>query len=171
MISDGVALYTVPFYRFIESKSPDYLNGIFSKYPNFTFKNESYKFSELFYNKYCFREIGAETFERFEQIFKSKVNEIRIKYAAQIAAYLDNIEKMDARSVPNVDTVTTTEFLNPSTATVAQLKPVTVTQNKTENDFYFSNLTNAEIVKAVADLYNIYGDMLNEFETIFMGCV
>ena len=154
-------------------------------------------FSNLIKNKYLLREICAETEEMFEYYFDRKIDEIKIKYVPKVSMWINNfndlfkftvrlnLEKNYSSGDINTYYLNPANKLNP-TKTVNQDGTVTYSGNlKTENvddtiTQGHSTLdrdvlqtvwgkTRANILDQIFELKDIYYEMIESFNNIFMG--
>lgn len=154
-------------------------------------------FSNLIKNKYLLREIGSETEEMFEYYFDRKIDEIKIKYVPKVSMWINNFNELFKFTVRlNLERNYSsgdinTYYLNPANKlnpikTVNQDGSVTYSGNlKTENvddtlTQGHSTLdrdvlqtvwgkTRANILEQIFELKDIYYDMIESFNNVFMG--
>lgn len=154
-------------------------------------------FSNLIKNKYLLREIGAETEEMFEYYFDRKIDEIKIKYVPKVSMWINNFNDLFKFTVRlNLERNYSsgdinTYYLNPAnklnpTKTINKDGTVTYSGNlKTENvddtiTQGHSTLdrdvlqtvwgkTRANILDQIFELKDIYYEMIESFNNIFMG--
>lgn len=162
--------------------------GLMDKFPNFIFGDDiNLNFKTLFMQKYDIRRIGAESEELFLHFWRETTNELLIKYVPKIKTWLENFEKLfdfkvelhSEDTTEYNDDTENTYYLNPVTNVVTRLKVQDV--DKSANSGQNTLTKDREVLQAVwgktrpyileqiMNLKDIYLDLLNEYETIFLG--
>lgn len=167
------AEYTEVFADFLKNQSDNYLKEIFVNFPAFKAGEVTIDFVTLFKNRNLYKEIGSETEELFDHNLRRLAQELYVKNAVQINAFLALADKFTQRSIDEEDIITDYQFLNPIDGeSVALNTAVLAGATKRKSNFQVwlgGNKSNAEMVKEIADIYSLYNDMLNSFDILFMG--
>lgn len=168
------AEYTETFGDFLlNNGGDDYLVDVLRNFPTFVVGEVKIGFVPLFKNRNFYKEIGSETEELFKHNLERLADEIYVRNAIQINAYLAQAESFMQRSIDDEDTTTDYAYLNPVDAP-AVINNQAKLAGATKRTFAFKvwlggNKSNAEMVKEVADLYALYNDMLDSFDILFLG--
>ena len=167
------ANYTEVFADFLKNQSDNYLEEIFVNFPAFKAGEVTIDFVTLFKNRNLYKEIGSETEELFDHNLRRLAQELYVKNAVQINAFLAMADKFTQRSIDEEDIVTDYQFLNPIDGESVNLNTAVLagaTKRKSNFQVWLGgNKSNAEMVKEIADIYSLYNDMLNSFDILFMG--
>ena len=167
------ANYTEVFADFLKNQSDNYLEEIFVNFPAFKAGEVTINFVTLFKNRNLYKEIGSETEELFDHNLRRLAQELYVKNAVQINAFLALADKFTQRSIDEEDIVTDYQFLNPIDGESVNLNTAVLagaTKRKSNFQVWLGgNKSNAEMVKEIADIYSLYNDMLNSFDILFMG--
>ena len=167
------AEYTEVFADFLKNQSDNYLEEIFVNFPAFKAGEVTIDFVTLFKNRNLYKEIGSETEELFDHNLRRLAQELYVKNAVQINAFLALADKFTQRSIDEEDIVTDYQFLNPIDGESVNLNTAVLagaTKRKSNFQVWLGgNKSNAEMVKEIADIYSLYNDMLNSFDILFMG--
>lgn len=167
------AEYTEVFADFLKNQSDNYLEEIFVNFPAFKAGEVTINFVTLFKNRNLYKEIGSETEELFDHNLRRLAQELYVKNAVQINAFLAMADKFTQRSIDEEDIVTDYQFLNPIDGESVNLNTAVLagaTKRKSNFQVWLGgNKSNAEMVKEIADIYSLYNDMLNSFDILFMG--
>lgn len=167
------AEYTEVFAEFLKNQPENYLEEIFVNYPAFKAGAVTIDFITLFKNRNLYKEIGSETEEHFDHNLRRLAQELFVKNAVQINAFLSMADKFTQRSIDEEDTVTDYQFFNPIDVNSVDLNGAALagaTKRKSNFQVWLGgNKSNAELVNEIADIYSLYNDMLNSFDILFMG--
>ena len=167
------ANYTEVFADFLKNQSDNYLEETFVNFPAFKAGEVTINFVTLFKNRNLYKEIGSETEELFDHNLRRLAQELYVKNAVQINAFLAMADKFTQRSIDEEDIVTDYQFLNPIDGESVDLNTAVLagaTKRKSNFQVWLGgNKSNAEMVKEIADIYSLYNDMLNSFDILFMG--
>ena len=167
------AEYTEVFADFLKNQSDNYLKEIFVNFPAFKAGEVTIDFVTLFKNRNLYKEIGSETEELFDHNLRRLAQELYVKNAVQINAFLALADKFTQRSIDEEDIVTDYQFLNPIDGESVNLNTAVLagaTKRKSNFQVWLGgNKSNAEMVKEIAYIYALYNDMLNSFDVVFMG--
>ena len=175
------------------------LSSLASGFPNFVFSSTrvdlNINFEDLFLQNYRLREIGSETEELFLENWKRILNKAIINYVPKIDMWLENFKNLFKFTVQLTYSEETsgegsesgsgdnTYYLNPVN-TNGNLKVNDKNSNSasssneyTGNKSYTKDVlqsvwgkTRANLLEQIIELRNIYTEMLDYFEQIFMGC-
>lgn len=175
------------------------LSSLASGVPNFVFSSTrvdlNINFEDLFLQNYRLREIGSETEELFLENWKRILNKAIINYVPKIDMWLENFKNLFKFTVQLTYSEETsgegsesgsgdnTYYLNPVN-TNGNLKVNDKNSNSasssneyTGNKSYTKDVlqsvwgkTRANLLEQIIELRNIYTEMLDYFEQIFMGC-
>ena len=167
------AEYTEVFADFLKNQPNNYLEEIFVNFPAFKAGEVTIDFVTLFKNRNLYKEIGSETEELFDHNLRRLAQELYVKNAVQINAFLAMADKFTQRSIDEEDIITDYQFLNPIDGESVNLNTAVIagaTKRKSNFQVWLGgNKSNAEMVKEIADIYSLYNDMLNSFDILFMG--
>lgn len=167
------AEYTEVFADFLKNQPENYLEEIFVNYPAFKAGAVTIDFVTLFKNRNLYKEIGSETEELFDHNLRRLAQELFVKNAVQINAFLSMADKFTQRSIDEEDTITDYQYFNPIDKSSVDLKAATLagaTKRKSNFQVWIGgNKSNAELVKEIADIYSLYNNMLDSFDLLFMG--
>ena len=167
------AEYTEVFADFLKNQPENSLEEIFVNFPAFKAGEVTIDFVTLFKNRNLYKEIGSETEELFDHNLRRLAQELYVKNAVQINAFLAMADKFTQRSIDEEDIVTDYQFLNPIDGESVDLNTAVLagaTKRKSNFQVWLGgNKSNAEMVKEIADIYSLYNDMLNSFDILFMG--
>lgn len=167
------AEYTEVFADFLKNHPNNYLEEIFVNFPAFKAGEVTIDFVTLFKNRNLYKEIGSETEELFDHNLRRLAQELYVKNAVQINAFLAMADKFTQRSIDEEDIITDYQFLNPIDGNSVDLNTAVLagaTKRKSNFQVWLGgNKSNAEMVKEIADIYSLYNDMLNSFDILFMG--
>lgn len=167
------AEYTEVFSDFLKNQPENYLEEIFVKYPAFKAGAVTIDFVTLFKNRNLYKEIGSETEELFDHNLRRLAQELFVKNAVQINAFLSMADKFTQRSIDEEDIVTDYQFFNPIDVNSVDLNGAALagaTKRKSNFQVWLGgNKSNAELVNEIADVYALYNDMLDSFDILFMG--
>lgn len=167
------AEYTEVFADFLKNQPENYLEEIFVNYPAFKAGAVTIDFVTLFKNRNLYKEIGSETEELFDHNLRRLAQELFVKNAVQINAFLSMADKFTQRSINEEDIITDYQFFNPIDASSVDLNGATLagaTKRKSSFQVWLGgNKSNAELVKEIAEIYSLYNDMLDSFDILFMG--
>ena len=167
------AEYTEVFADFLKNQPENSLEEIFVNFPAFKAGEVTIDFVTLFKNRNLYKEIGSETEELFDHNLRRLAQELYVKNAVQINAFLAMADKFTQRSIDEEDIVTDYQFLNPIDGESVDLNTAVLagaTKRKSNFQVWLGgNKSNAEMVKEIADIYALYNDMLNSFDILFMG--
>lgn len=167
------AEYTEVFADFLKNQPENYLEEIFVNYPAFKAGAVTIDFVTLFKNRNLYKEIGSETEELFDHNLRRLAQELFVKNAVQINAFLSMADKFTQRSINEEDIITDYQFFNPIDASSVDLNGATLagaTKRKSNFQVWLGgNKSNAELVKEIAEIYALYNDMLDSFDILFMG--
>ena len=167
------AEYTEVFADFLKNQPENYLEEVFVNYPAFKAGAVTIDFVTLFKNRNLYKEIGSETEELFDHNLRRLAQELFVKNAVQINAFLSMADKFTQRSIDEEDTITDFQYFNPIDASSVDLNGATLagaTKRKSKFQVWLGgNKSNAELVKEIADIYSLYNDMLDSFDILFMG--
>lgn len=167
------AEYTEVFADFLKNQPENYLEEIFVNYPAFKAGAVTIDFVTLFKNRNLYKEIGSETEELFDHNLRRIAQELFVKNAVQINAFLSMADKFTQRSIDEEDIVTDYHFFNPIDVNSVDLNGATLagaTKRKSNFQVWLGgNKSNAELVNEIADVYALYNDMLDSFDVLFMG--
>ena len=167
------AEYTELFAEFLKNQPENYLNEIFVNYPAFKAGEVTIDFVALFKNRNLYKEIGSETEEYFDHNLRRLAQELYVKNAVQINAFLAMADKFTQRSIDEEDTITDYQYFNPIDGASVDLNTAVVagaTKRKSNFQVWLGgNKSNAEMVNEIADIYALYNDMLDSFDILFMG--
>ena len=167
------AEYTEVFADFLKNQPDNYPDEIFVNFPAFKAGEVTIDFVTLFKNRNLYKEIGSETEELFDHNLRRLAQELYVKNAVQINAFLALADKFTQRSIDEEDIVTDYQFLNPIDGESVNLNTAVLagaTKRKSNFQVWLGgNKSNAEMVKEIADIYSLYNDMLNSFDILFMG--
>lgn len=138
--------------------------------------------------KYIAREIGQETMEGFITEFYRVSCTVYNKYYWKLNEYIDKRDTMDDRQISDSSTNTDTEegtvsneydnYYNPLGASTDNIigkntnetgRDITVTRKYTGYKYFGWTKTNAEIMKQILEIQDLYNEALNEFQVLFMG--
>lgn len=161
-----ISLYTETLQQYIDNGGNMHLEK-FAQIPPFVFDSVSYNAYDLFWRKYKFREIGAETEEMFDEYLGIKLDEVIIKYAEKIKLYIENFKKAfdrystlqrDISSTKNMDrnyskggTVSLDGTVNSDGNEKSYVNPI-VTDNAKVQDYTTSEQNNT---KKETETYNL----------------
>lgn len=167
------AEYTEVFADFLKNQPENYLEEIFVNYPAFKAGAVTIDFVTLFKNRNLYKEIGSETEELFDHNLRRIAQELIVKNAVQINAFLSMADKLTQRSIDEEDIVTDYQFFNPIDVNSVELNGAALagaTKRKSNFQVWLGgNKSNAELVNEIADIYSLYNDMLDSFDILFMG--
>ena len=167
------AEYTEVFADFLKNHSDDYREEIFVNFPAFKAGEVTINFVKKKKNRNLYKEIGSETEELFDHNLRRLAQELYVKNAVQINAFLAMADKFTQRSIDEEDIITDYQFLNPIDGESVNLNTAVLagaTKRKSNFQVWLGgNKSNAEMVKEIADIYSLYNDMLNSFDILFMG--
>lgn len=148
-----------------------------SKFPDWNANGQTFKMSDMFDDRFKYREIGAETIEMWAQIANRYCNELVVKYGELIELQIANLNKLYDRFTTHTNTETEGVFLNPinQPGTILGGTPVNgqlqgYTEGKYEEDKAFGYFrTNPELMEAANKLEMLYNKVLDEMDRLFMG--
>lgn len=167
------AEYTEVFADFLKNQPENYLEEIFVNYPAFKAGAVTIDFVTLFKNRNLYKEIGSETEELFDHNLRRLAQELFVKNAVQINAFLSMADKFTQRSIDEEDTITDYQYFNPIDASSVDLNGAALagaTKRKSNFQVWLGgNKSNAELINEIADIYSLYNDMLDSFDFLFMG--
>lgn len=167
------AEYTEVFADFLKNQPGNYLEEIFVNYPAFKAGAVTIDFVTLFKNRNLYKEIGSETEELFDHNLRRLAQELFVKNAVQINAFLSMADKFTQRSIDEEDTITDYHFFNPIDVNSVDLNGAALagaTKRKSNFQVWLGgNKSNAELVNEIADISSLYNNMLDSFDILFMG--
>lgn len=165
--------YTEVLADFLKNQPENYLEGIFVNFPAFKVGEVTIDFVSLFKNRNLYKEIGSETEELFDHNLRRVAQELYVKNAIQINAFLSMADKFTQRSIDEEDVITDYQYFNPIDGTSVDLNTAALagaTKRKSNFQVWLGgNKSNAEMIKEIADIYSLYNDMLDSFDILFMG--
>lgn len=164
-----IAQYTELYETYKENGNPEYTE-LWEMFPTFDLDGVEIDMYDMFFDKYRFREIGAESEELFSIFYKNKLEQMLVKYTPKINVFLNNWENLMNRKIQLSSNGSNTYYLNPMTSTSENLKvdDKSSYENTTERPLSMFGKTNAEVLEQVLKIKDIYNDCLEEFGTLFM---
>lgn len=162
--------YTEFYETYKENGKEEYLN-LWAMFPSFTIDDINLSMYDMFYDKYRVREIGVETEELFEIFYKSKLQQLIVKYVPKLNTFISKWNDLFTRKITLLNSGSNTYYLNPMTSNTENLKidDKDSYENSQERPLSMFGKTNAELMKQVLALEDIFNDCLEEFSTLFMG--
>lgn len=163
-----IAQYTETYETYKENGGEEY-SSLWSNFPSFTLNDLNLNMYDMFYDKYRLREIGAETEEMFEIFYKSKLNDMLVKYVPKLTAFISNWNKLFERKITLSNSGSNSYYLNPMTPNgTLKLDDKDSYENTQERPLSMFGKTNAELMEQVLNLKDIFLDCLNEFNSLFI---
>lgn len=167
------ALYTMTFDDFIAKygNSPEWekVKSIFNQFPAYqSEENAITTVYELFIERYKFREIGAETPSLFVHFCEERVRELYVKYSWKLQLYNEQYNKLMGRSTTLEGGGEDSIYLFPVNSSAQRLASKT-SFTRTNAGQIGGNLSNPELLTLALNLRDLYIDVINEFEPLFMG--
>ena len=168
------SLYTETLADFLErNESSSQWKAIIERFglmPKFEVNEGDFDldFYHLFREKYDIREIGAETESLFYHYINETLSKILLKYQAKIEFYNTNFNDLMQRVIKVESEGENDDYLNPINTSSTKLTNKSTYKGSKEQVFGFWR-SNAEIMKYVLELKDMYNEALEMFESCFMG--
>lgn len=169
------ALYTMTFEEFLTryENSSEWAKvlELFEQFP--TYKEEREGAPEitiytLFKDRYKFREIGAETPSLFAHFCEDRVRELYVKYSWKLQLYNEQYNKLMGRSTTLEGGGEDFIYLFPVNSSAQRLASKTTFTRKNAGQIG-GNLSNPELLTLALNLRDLFIDVVDEFEPLFMG--
>lgn len=145
----------------------------FGVFPNFTLGDLNLDLKTLFLDKYSIREIGSETETMFEHYLRTTLDELAIKYVPKIQLFIANWNSIYDRKIELNESHRNSYYLNPvnvpTSSTSPKLTDFDDTKTSREVPINLLRITNAKMLDEIMKLKNIYLDLLEDFQPLFMS--
>lgn len=167
------AKYTMIFDDFLAQYGNDdawqKVKSLFEKFPAYqSGDNAITTVYELFIGRYKFREIGAETPSLFAHFCEDRTRELFVKYSWKLQLYNEEYGKLMGRSTSLEGGGEDFIYLFPVNSSAQRLASKTsFTRNNAGQ--IAGNLSNPELLTLALNLRDLFIDVVNEFEPLFMG--
>lgn len=161
--------YTMFYRDFVEDYGvPQSLSLI----PDITIGETTFSFAELFYQRFQWREIGAETPEYWRSICDRYMTEAAIIFSEKINGWQAALGDLWKREVVHEEATTDNFYYNPTVAANNQHKePILQSTNEHvyPHHIVFNTGSTADLVNNALELRNIYYDCLTYCDKLFMS--
>lgn len=167
------ALYTMIFNDFLTrfEDSPEWAKviEIFEQFPSYRQGNapETTVYT-LFKERYKFREIGAETASLFAHYCEDRARELYVKYSWKLDLFNQQYTQLMGRSTTLEGGGEDNIYLFPVNSAAQRLASKTSFTRHNAAQIA-GNLSNPELLTLAFNLRDIFIDVVQEFEPLFMG--
>ena len=143
---------------------------IFAQFPAYTLGGDSpvYTIYTLFVERYKYREIGAETPSLFAHFVEDRARELVVKYAWKLQLFNEQYTQVMGRFVKVEESGNDYVYLYPINSTAKRLASST-SFDRNSAAAIGGGISNPELLTLSLNLRDIFIDVIQEFEPLFMG--